>query len=279
MVNVNKSVRGAAAAAALLSIGALVQPAQATIILEGSDAIGYHSFPGDVDAIAYRDQVWTALGGSDSRSIAVIGADPVSAGAIISGTHAITRFQTTGAAGDLSNYAAVYFLAGGGCCFEDNTLVDDASEKAAVSTYLGAGGTVMIEDYVGGAEWDFALGTSGGAVSHVAGYTPAGGAGGSTGSDHETVTADGLLNGFTQPSPMSYWTHQAYDNAFFGALGFTTSYFTAGTDVHGDGWSALLSNGKTVTGVDNSTPEPGSLVLLGLGLAGIGFARRRKASK
>ena len=56
---------------ALAVLGAallLTAPANAsvtgTVILEGSDAIGFHCPIGNAGACTYRDQVWTALGGS-----------------------------------------------------------------------------------------------------------------------------------------------------------------------------------------------------------------------
>lgn len=275
-----KIVKGAALigviAIALVCLGVPVQPAQAgTIILEGSDAIGFHS-NSNVFAGAYRDQVWTAIGGTDPRPIAVIGADPITAGLLTSGTHAITRFQTTAAAGALSNYVALYFLAGSGCCTQDDSL--PAGNEAAISAYLAAGGTVMIEDYTGGPAWDFAVGTGGLGNANVAGV--GGGAASSLGCDDgETVTAAGLTNGFTQPGPMGCWTHQAYDQSFFGPLGFTLSFFDAPTGVGltGGPWSSLLSSGLTVTGEEAGVPEPASLLLLGAGLAGLAaIARRRR---
>ena len=264
-----KGVLGALAVFLGCSVG--MGAAQATVILEGSDAIGLHSRGGDAGAITYRDQTWTAIGGSDIRPIAFIGDTLAGVG---SGTHAVSSFSSVAAAGPLSGYVALYFQAGGGCCSENDSLITAAGAASAVGTYLSGGGTVMIGDYTGGAAWDFAVGTTGGGNSHVQGFG-GGQAGGSTCSDGELVTTTGMTNGFTQPPVITCWTHQAYDQAgFFGPLGFTLSFFDAGAD-YAAGFSSLLSNGVTVTG---AAPEPGTLVLVSVVLLGLGVKRLRRQS-
>lgn len=279
MLNLLKhTLRKTCAGVTLLCLAAAIQPANAgTIILEGSDAIGYHS-NSVADAGLYRDQVWTALGGSSPKSIAVIGGS-VSAGVIGSNTHAISRFSTVADAGSLGDYVALYFLAGGGCCEQDDSLITALGAATAVGAYLTGGGTVMIENYTGGSAWDFAVGAGGNGNAHVAGY--AGGLSGATCSDGETVTADGLLNGFTQPGVLGCWTHQAYDVDFFGALGFTHTFFDGGPDYPAR-FSSLLSTGFTTTGIDNgggSVPEPSSMILIASAMLALGAISRRRSSQ
>lgn len=266
-----KQLAAAAVAVLMILVGYAGSAAAGTIILEGSDAIGDHSnFV--TGAATYRDQVWTAIGASDPRSIAVIGTGQ---GTIVSTTHAISDFASVAAAGSLSNYVALYFIAGGGCCSEDDSLITAPAAQTAVSAYLAGGGTVMIQNYIGGSAWDWAVGTGGNGNAHVAGV--GGALGGSSCSDGESVTAVGLTNGFTQPPAIGCWTHQGYENSFFAPLGFTNSFFNAPSDIGGAGFSSLLAMGSTVTVTQSSVPEPASMAVLAMGIAAFGVARRRRA--
>jgi hypothetical protein len=193
----------------------------------------------------------------------------------------LDQFATLAPAGSLGKYGAIYFLATNGCCTENDSLIP-VGEDAAISAYLAGGGTVMIENYIGGVAWSFAV-DPGAPTTNLNSFVAGVGGGQSSGlscDDGETVTATGLANGFTQPTTMGCWTHQAYDQSVFTPLGFTKSFFTAPADggYTGTGpYSSLLSNGNTLTG--GSTPEPASMLTMCTGLLGLGaLLRRRKAA-
>ena len=267
-------------AAALLAFSfAGATPAHAgTVILEGSDAIGYHCASGDAGACTYRDQVWSAVAGPSTLPIAVIGAAYNGTPVAGSATHAVADFSTVAAAGALNQYSALYFLAVDGCCNENDSLITASGAQSAVSAYLTGGGTVMIENYIGGTAWDFAVGAGGLGLSNVAGWD--GGLPPGNGNDGETVTATGLANGFTQPPALGYWEHQGYNQAFFGPLGFSFNFYDSDPSFAASNpglgpFSSLLSNGLTKTG-EAGAPEPASFALFGLGLLAIGVVRRAR---
>lgn len=253
-----------------------------TVILEGSDAITFHCGAGSFTpgACTYESQVWKALDGASGKPIAVIeGSVPVALTSEGSGI-TIDNFASVAAAGTLSNYAAVYFEgdAGDNEGPEGDTAIMAAGAASTVSAYVSGGGTVMIEDYSGGAAWDSIVGTTGGANTHVAGAFGGSLVTSSSCTDNETVTALGTANGFTQPPAIGCWEHQAYDESFFGGLGFTLSFFDAAPNMVSSktGWSGLLSTGVTLTG---ATPEPGTLLLLAVGLIGVFVLAGRRSRR
>ena len=275
-----KIFKFAISVAALLAFSfASATPAHAgTVILEGSDAIGYHCANGQTGACDYRDQVWSAIAGPSTLPIAVFGNTVNGTPVAGSAAHAVADFSTVAAAGALNQYAALYFLAINGCCDENDSLITASGAQTDVAAYLAGGGTVMIENYIGGAAWDFAVGAGGLGHANTAGWD--GGLPPSNGNDGETVTATGLANGFTQPPVLGTWSHQGYNEAFFAPLGFTLSFynsdpsFAASNPTLGP-FSSLLSNGLTKTG-EAGAPEPASFALFGLGLLAIGVVRRAR---
>lgn len=244
-----------------------------TVILEGSDAIEFHCTEGVTGACTYEAQVWKALDGASSLPIAdIMGNGPVALTSEGSGI-TIDNFASVAAAGALNQYAAVYFS---GDNYDDggpegDTAISAAGAVGLVQAYLAGGGTVMIEDYNGGAAFAPIVGTSGN--SGIAGYL---GSSGGVCDDGETVTAVGLTNGFTQPPPISCWEHQGYEESVYGPLGFTESFFDAGSSMGGVGYSGLLSDGNTLSAPPATTPEPNSFLLFGTGIVGLAFLMRRK---
>jgi hypothetical protein len=250
----------------------LTQPvahAAGTVILEGSDAIEFHCAEFSVaGACTYAGQVWKALDGASGKHIAVIeGNVPVALASYGSGV-TIDNFASVAAAlaaggGSLNGFAAVYFEGDDGDNEgpEGNTAISAAGAVSTIQTYLAAGGTVMIEDYEGGAAFAPIVGTSGKGISPT------------TCDDGEKVTALGLANGFTQPPVIGCWEHQGYDESVFAPLGFTLSFFDAAPSAGGAGFSGLLSTGVTLSA---STPEPATFMLLGFGLGAVGLIGRKR---
>jgi len=272
-----KTCSGAAVALAASTFVPATAAQAGTVILEGSDAIGFHCAFGQATACQYKEQTFSALGGADSRSIAVIGRD-VNGNLVSGSSHTTVSFDDLSSAGALNQYVAIYFVPGFGCC--DSNPAALAGRDADVAAYVNAGGTVEIGNYDGNSGWDFLTGGSGNSA-FVAGV--GGALSGPSCTDGEAVTALGITNGFTQPGPVGCWTHQAYGQDHFGALGFTLSFFDADPQFALDnpgygGFSSLLSNGKTVVGVSNA-PEPASwaMMLGGFGLIGGALRRRRTA--
>ncbi len=155
-----------------------------------------------------------------------------------------------------------------------------AGRNTDLLNYYNAGGTVEIGNYDGNAGWDFLTGGSGNNL-FVAGVGGALGGPGCT--DGETITATGTTNGFTQPGTLGCWTHQAYAESHFAALGFTKSYFdsdpafASGQPGYGP-FSSLLSNGNTITGGGNA-PEPATWAMMLVGFGTVGAMMRRRATK
>jgi hypothetical protein len=254
-------------AAAAMAAATSAQAGTGTIILEGSDAIGYHCSLGQAGACAYMNQTWSAIGGADARPIAVVGATHFGDGPIIanSTSHGIVRFNDLSTAGALNQYAAIYFTASGGCC--SSNPGDMGGREADVTAYVGIGGTIEIANYDGNAGWDFLVGGSGnGAFVQGAG------------SDSELGTAEGLATGFTHPPALGTWSHQAYDLAHFASLGFTHDFYDYGGH---PGFGMLISTGKTITGGGGfGVPEPATWGLMLVGFGGLGSvlrSRRRQA--
>mgnify|MGYP000703970917 CR=1 FL=1 len=105
---------------------------------------------------------------------------------------------------------------------------------------------------------------------------------------HNTAAMTGLDGALTNASYSSYaagtltatgssddWMHVTISGLTAGAHSITAEWGPGGlTSWHVDGG---LTNIQIVTPPPSNVAEPGSLALLGLGLAGLGFTRRKKA--
>lgn len=228
------------------------------VALEGSDATTFHMDP------QYTPQIFKYLKGSSSLDVLVFqpggGPNPGPTGV---GTTMVTSLAGV----NFSNYSALYIESGGGCCVADPTALDGYG--AAVSSFVAAGGNLSIENYVGGG-YDGVVPGGTGAIQGVnVSFTGC--------SDGESVTAQGIAKGFTQPPVDFCWSHQGYDNNYFSTFGYI-SLIKADPVAYGfyNGSSFLVAGGTLGT---SSTPEPGTWALMLVGFGGVGAVMRRRVTK
>ena len=245
------------------------QAAAGFIALEGSDATALHH------DMAYTMQLFSYLKGASALPVLTVGSVDISA---ITGVPTVLAPSLTGLT--LSDYSAIYVESPGGCCTANPNAI--AGFGAAVSAFIAAGGNFSIENYIGGSYDGVVPGGAGFPLGSIqgAGVNNGGIGGGPNCTDGETINANGLARGFTQPAVLGCWSHQGYQNSYWLPLGYISLMNSDTAYTYADGThvgSSFLAFGGTL-GAPTGIPEPLTLSLFGAGLAGA-YAMRRKAKK
>jgi hypothetical protein len=180
------------------------------IFLIGSDAVSFHR-----DS-AFASQLWAHLG----ANVAYINDFGVSGVTTVDG-QPVTGFPSVPAS--LSGFSALFFASPGRCCNDPSTdtSLGITSNASAVASFLGGGGSVVIENFQGASPWDSILGFP--SAPGVIYGTPFPGC-----SDPGVSTVAGVTAGFIGDAagPNRYvdscFVHEAYSDSFFSSHGFTS---------------------------------------------------------
>lgn len=222
-----------------------------TITLLGTDTINFH------DDNAFINPFFNhLLAGAGTNKVLVLSTNGTSTTINYNGSVATFDFQNYGfltSSRSLAGYEAVYVDSPVSCCSDPGTAMTGGSAGNLLS-YINSGGSLAVGDYAGNSYWDAILGFTGGPGVEA----------GTLCYDPGMATPLGIAAGFNASYSNGCFGHQAYDPAFWGGKGFSALFTVQDTPRF------------SVIEKSSSVPEPSSLALIALGLAGVAAARRRK---